>query len=130
MLGLSSSESLIDEERYCSDLTGLNSNSIKTLNSINKHQTEEEQILKQLLNNILVSKDGLIILAKKIIGCYNAYVIEHKDNISSLDTNTETAQFDYRTSKFLACDWFDDIIENIVLMMYEEKRCNNGNKNK
>ena len=130
MIGLSNSESVVDEERYCSDFTGLNTNSIKVLNSISNHDTEEEKILQKLLNSILINKDGLIILAKKIIGCYNAYVVEHNDNISSNDTNTGAVQFDYRTSRFLACDWFDDIIEDIVLTMYEEKRGNNGNKNK
>ncbi len=130
MLGISNSESIIAEERLCSEFTGLSTNSIKVLNSISNHYTEEEKILQKLLNSILINKDGLIILAKKIIGCYNAYVVEHNDNISSTDTNTGTAQFDYRTSRFLACDWFDDIIEDIVLTMYEEKRGNNGNENK
>lgn len=131
MLGLSNSESLVDEERHCSDLTGLNSNSIKVLSSISNQQTEEERILTSLLNNILINKDSLTILAKKIIGCYNAYVAEHKkDNISSIGTNKENSQFDYRTSKFLACDWFDEPIEDVVLMICEKKRCKNGNENK
>lgn len=130
MLGISNAESIIAEERFCSEFTGLNTNSIRLLNSISEQKTEKEKILQSLLNNILVNKDGLTILATKIIDCYKAYVREHKDNISSIATNTGTAQFDYRTSKFLACDWFDGPIEDIVLTMYEEKRCKNGNENK
>ena len=126
MIGLSNSESLIDEERYCSDLTGLNSNSIKVLNSISDRHTEEDKIIINLLDNIMIHEDSLIILAKKIISCYNAYVKEQtKTNMISSDK--DIAELDYRKLLFLACDWFEEPIEDVITELCKEKRGNNGN---
>lgn len=129
MIGLSNAESIVAEERLCSEFTGLDTNSVKVLNSLSRKKTEEEKIMIRLLNNILISKDGLIALSKNIAGCYNSYIREHKKDGVLLKIKN-VAEFDYRTSKFLACDWFDEPIEDVVLSLCEEKRCNNGNENK
>ena len=131
MLGLSNSESLVEKERFCSDFTGLNSNSLTVLNSISKQKTEE-RVLIDLLNNILLNKNSLMTLSKYIMNCYYAYINKKftKESISLNSQNTENIQFDYRTALYLGCDWFEEPLEDVVMTLCKEMENNNGNENK
>lgn len=131
MLGLSNSNSLVTEERNCSDMTGLNTNSIQVLNYFNTSECEKEQIIIMLLNKILKSKNSLLQLSKKIISCYKSYIKEHSLNDTLFQNeNDKMGDFDYKTNSFLACDWFDEPIEDVVLDLCERKEIPNAKTNK
>ncbi len=129
LLGISNTENIVADERLCSEITGLNTNSIKVLKSINT-QNEEEQILQKMLNRILIHRGSLIILAQKIIACYNAYVKEELHDNVYINIDKFAPEFDYRTNMFLACDWFDDTITDVLEDIYKERCDDNGNQNK
>ncbi len=124
LIGFSNSDSFIVAERACIDYTGLDNQSIKVLNSFSNINSEEEKVTMMLLNNILSYRESLIVLAKKVLACYNAYVKEELHDNAYINIDKFAPEFDYRTSKFLACDWFNDTIRDVLSQIYDEEKEN------
>lgn len=114
MLGFSNSDSLNVEDRCFSDLTGLNTKSIKVLKSLHNSKALDTEIIIFLLNMILESEPSLMVLSEKIFKyfeCYKKYKAE----------NNYENEREYKISQMIAEDWFDDILDDINFYLYNRK---------
>ena len=114
LLGFSGSGSLNAEDRYFSDLTGLNAKSIEVLKSLHNSKALDTERIILLLNMILESEPSLMVLSVKMLKyfeCYKKYKTE----------NNYENEKEYRISQMIAEDWFNDILDDINFYLFNRK---------